>query len=183
MLNVLLPDLNSQRHLANLTGWAILADANGGDFSDLAVHGRRLIGQADAVDVGHPVLVGHLVALGIDGVLTNAIHRVAPMIEVGDAFDEMPAGEARELIALLLDDEPRRAGLAAALAGELTFQQDGVDGFAAGGRPGRWAPVAARSAVPAEHPQRRRHDGAAHYPAAGCGRRRRAARRGCGPRC
>ena len=132
LLYVVFPDLNSQAYLATVIGWAILADANRGDFGRLGIRGRRLIGQADAVDAGHPTLIGHMVATGVERRLIDAVLRIVPLIEVGDATGNLPPDDARELVGLLLDDGPRRDGWRAAVAGEITLQQDAVDGYAAG---------------------------------------------------
>ena len=132
MLAALYPDLNPQRDLASLLSYTMLADARRGDSGRVANLGLLMAGQADALGAGHPTMLGHLVTLGLDDQLSDTIARVAPVLAFGPASTNADPDDIRRLIAVLLDDGPRRDGWRRAVAGEIATQQDVVDHVVAG---------------------------------------------------
>ncbi len=132
-VNIHLPDLNTQRSLANLHRFAILLRAHRGEHDQLARPLLRMLGIADAVDASHYMLVGHLVAMGIDALAADTIIRITPMLDIGDGAGQKTRNQVEMLIALLLDDAPRRRGWGGAMRGEVLFQQNSIDSMSKGG--------------------------------------------------
>jgi hypothetical protein len=122
-LMTLLPDLGPQRKLARLMiARAMLRHRDGDDAGALQDVARaRFIAQA--VD-RQPILISHLVAMGIDNMSNDAIQRMAPALRIGNSAHEVPSEEVSKWIALLLDDEPARQGLRRALLGERALELD-----------------------------------------------------------
>ena len=129
--NVELPYLSDSRRLANLLGWRLLLHVHEGRNAEAASATRRLIGLGDAIDSGHPVLVGHMVSLGVKAVAAQRLARVVPHMTVGEGG--LPREDAVQLIELLLNDEALREGWRAAVQGEILLQQNAVDYLLQGG--------------------------------------------------
>ena len=75
-INILLPDLSEARDLANLLAWQMLLQTHEKRHDEVAQTARRIIGLGEAVDAGHPILVGHLVDVGIQALAADRIGRV-----------------------------------------------------------------------------------------------------------
>ena len=132
-VNVLLPDLSTQRQLARLLQLEALVAIHSGEHEAAARSLRRILGVADAVEAGHPNLVGHLVAIGIDALAADTVQRWARQFA---ADDVMPEQATRELIRSLLDQSQRHAGFRRAVEAEIVFQQNTIDYVLAGGDAG-----------------------------------------------
>ena len=89
------------------------------------------MGVADAVGAGNPVLVGHLVQLGIHALTADRLERVAPHLTFGE--EGMGREDAAELVGLLLHDSSLERGWRNAIQGEILFQQNAVDHVLTGG--------------------------------------------------
>ena len=122
-----LPPLGGLEDVADLLSLRARVSTHLGDHAATARPLRRMIGLADAVDADAHMLTPHLVALNIDRATADEIVRIAPHLSVGDGPGRLPADEARELVALLTDDAPRRAGLRRAVRGEVLLQQNAID--------------------------------------------------------
>lgn len=104
------PYLGEMRNLANLLGDAALyAHLHGDDFE--ALERARDARHLSRVLAAQPVLVDHLVSIGIDALAMTQLQVVAPGLKIQSPSATAPAGErpatpqqVRELIAELLDE-------------------------------------------------------------------------------
>jgi hypothetical protein len=126
----LLPHLNDMRSLANLGRAAAIHDRLRGNDGAALDHLRDVLAVGNAADT-QPVMVGHLVALGVRSVAVYELDRMAADLKVSDdrAADAATAGPAtrqqvRDAIRELLDESRTDAGFAAAFRGERTMQID-----------------------------------------------------------
>jgi len=126
----LLPHLNDLRSLANLGRAAAIRERLRGNDDAALEHLRDVLAVGNAADT-QPIMVGHLVALGVRSVAVYELDRMAPALEIGDdrAGDAAPTGSAtrqhvHDAIRELLDESRSDAGFAAAFRGERTLQLD-----------------------------------------------------------
>ncbi len=118
-ISTLLPDLSSQRALANLLAGAAIHAHLRGDDAQALEHVHELLFQSRAIDQMAPTLVRHLVAVGIRALACAAIEQITPDLRAND-----PAvwQKAMKLIAELQSDEPSlQRGLHGALLAERVF--------------------------------------------------------------
>ena len=135
MWSVLLPHLNQTRRLANILRAAALHAAQRGDHAAAVEHVLDFEPLMRSLD-DQPFLVTHLVRIGVEAVAADAVAEIARDLQIagGRTGGEPPAATgvsspaSREqvgaLIALLLDDRPRRSSFTAALEGERAAQVD-----------------------------------------------------------
>ena len=111
VLETLLPHLNDMRLLSNiLAAHADLAHHDGNDVE--ALHDvERILFISRAVD-HEPFVVTHLVSVGISNMACALVERIVPDMKTTDPK------QVKELIAMLLDDGPQRAGMHDALLAE-----------------------------------------------------------------
>lgn len=130
----LLPHLNTQRTLATLCRAAALDAQLRGDHAAAVEYLRDVFAMGEALDT-QPVLVGHLVAIGIRAMATHHFGKLAPELAIARAGDgggiEKRAGEkaatveqVRGAIRELLDEAKAEAGFRNALRGERVMQTD-----------------------------------------------------------
>jgi hypothetical protein len=131
-LNMLYPDLNQQRALANALSLAAFDAQSRGDTAAALQDVEHMLQIGRVVD--HiPNILGHLVSLGIDAIAANTVQQVA-----ADAAQRrspmMPQArrQADRLINKLLDDIESDAGLRRALVGERVSGIDIAQSVAAG---------------------------------------------------
>jgi hypothetical protein len=138
LIQVLLPELNQSRHLANLLGDAALhAHLNGDDAEALELV-RDVRHLAYAVDE-EPLVVPHLVAIGIDALSLNRLGVIACDIEIEGhpttrrvstqpttmrTLRRASEAQVKAIIGELLDDRDLHAGLRRAMLGERVQQLD-----------------------------------------------------------
>jgi hypothetical protein len=91
----------------------------------------QLLGLADAVAMGHPSLLGHLVGVGIDALAADAPQDAAPHWRFGDGG--LSPETAERLIGALLDSIDDADSWRAAVDGESVFHQNTIDHVFAGG--------------------------------------------------
>lgn len=129
--------LNDQRALANLVGWAVLYDHAKENDRDAIQGVQDLLRQAGAVDAAGPCMVTHLVSLGLTGLVTNHIERIAADLSVAPHAPTSAATPATrqqvdELIAALLDEQSFREGAVRSWHAERMMELDAVENMAAG---------------------------------------------------
>jgi hypothetical protein len=131
VINVLLPDLQRQRELAQFLKMdALLAHTDGDDARAVRrVRDVLFVGRASG---NQPILVGHLVSLGITNLAVQALEDVVEELRVGDGGGEVSPQQVRDAIADLLDEGPVTASQRQALLGERMMQLDMARAFANG---------------------------------------------------
>ena len=137
MWSVLLPHLNQTRRLANILRAAALHAAQRGDHAAAVEHVLDFEPLMRSLD-DQPFLVTHLVRIGVEAVAADAVAEIARDLEIaggpgGGGGATAPATgvstpasreQVRALIAMLLEDRPRRSAFTAALEGERAAQVD-----------------------------------------------------------
>ncbi len=132
-LEVKLPQLGAYRKLTRLLCLAAAAAHDAGDDPEAVEALRDALAMGRSLDAT-PLLLAHLVGLGVDATVTAAIEALAPTLGAG-------AAEAlRALAADLLDETARRKGLRNAFlaeraAGYDTFERFRRGEIGLGGRP------------------------------------------------
>lgn len=125
-LSVLLPHLNDLRVLADLSRAAAIYERLRGNDGAAVEHLRDVLTIGEAADT-QPLLISHLVALGIRAVATHALGEMAPDLKIGPPG--APAGGAspeqvRAVIRELLDEQRSENGFRNGLRGERVMQLD-----------------------------------------------------------
>jgi hypothetical protein len=135
MWSVLLPHLNHTRRLANILKAAALHAAHRGDHAAAVEHVLDIEPLMRSLD-DQPFLITHLVRIGVEAVAADAAAEIARDLEIAGGSGgnapvpatgvSSPASreQVRALIALLLDDGPRRSSFMASLEGERAAQVD-----------------------------------------------------------
>lgn len=128
MLQVLLPDLNEQRNIAQLCRAAVLYDRLKGDDAAAVEHLHDILRIGRSVS-RHCVMIGHLVALGINSIGHEEIVRLAPGLSVapgGEASGRRPAprDQVVALVRELLDESPLDRSAREALRAERVMELD-----------------------------------------------------------
>ncbi len=139
--NVMMPRLAEGRNLMVLLSWQLFEAVHAGRHDEVGPIALRMLGLADATEAGHPVLIGHLVAIGHDALTADTLQRVTPHLKIGDAPGELSPGAVSALIEVLLDDEADADAWRAAIDGEAVMQQNAVDFLLGGGDPAIFADV------------------------------------------
>lgn len=128
-INVLLPDLNKQRELAQMLRRAALDAHFRHDDAEAVERIRQIVAQSHAMQM-HPSLVAHLVAIGIEALACDTAKTIGSELQIGGASGAAghPATpeQVRILIAELLDDRPLREGQVLAYRTERMFEVDTV---------------------------------------------------------
>lgn len=131
----LLPHLNTQRVLAHVSHAAALHEQLRGDHAAAVEHLRDVLAMGESLDT-QPVLVGHLVAIGIRAMATHRFGELAPELAIragpadGGGIEERAGEKAatveqvRGAIRELLDEARAEAGIRNALRGERVMQTD-----------------------------------------------------------
>lgn len=130
MAGVLLPDLNEQRKLVRLLRAAAIAACEQGDDRQALIRVRQMEFIARCVD-RQPVLVSHLVAMGIRSLAAETCCQLALRLGV-NATDPATTAELSRLIHELLDDQPAQEGLRLAMRGERVMRVDQLRSLASG---------------------------------------------------
>jgi hypothetical protein len=148
LISILLPDLNEQRELANLAAARAMMSHDTGDDAAAVETLRDILAQSRAVD-RQPVLVGHLVALGISALATDRIGQISADLKVGDRDGAATREQVRALIDDLLEEKSLLERQKWALRGERMMFIDTVEAI----RTGQLSPAAViGSANPAIRP-------------------------------
>jgi hypothetical protein len=131
-LNMLYPDLNQQRALANALSRAAFDAQARGDTAAALRHVEHMLRIGHVVD--HiPNILGHLVSIGIDAIAANTVQQVASDAARGNTpMSPQAREEAERLVKQFLDDAESDAGLRRALVGERTSGVDIARSIAAG---------------------------------------------------
>jgi hypothetical protein len=126
----LLPHLNDLRSLANLGRAAAIHERLRGNDGAALERLRDVLAVGNAADT-QPVMVGHLVALGVRAVAVYELDRAAPSLVIrseegngGTSPGAVTPQQVRDTIRDLLDESRSDAGFAAAFRGERTLQLD-----------------------------------------------------------
>jgi len=122
-LMTLLPHLNDQRTLANMSRAAAIHERLRGNDAAALEHLRDTLAIGDATDV-QPIMVGHLVATGVRAVGLYELARMAPDLNVGSSTGAATPEQVRATIRELLDETRSEAGFVGALRGERVMQLD-----------------------------------------------------------
>jgi len=124
----ILPNYGPVRSLANLLGDAAVLSHLNGDDREALERAVDLLHLSSSVDQ-QPVLIGHLVAMGIEAVATYRICLIAPRLTISDAASPAPPATApatrtqvQALTARLLDEDSHRATVAKMFEGERAMQ-------------------------------------------------------------
>ena len=128
-INIYFPALTDGRGLANRLRMRAFVLTHIGRHDAIEESILRMLGIADATDVAHTMLSGHLTSLGIDAHAADTLIRIAPHLSIGDGETNLSPAQAKRLIGVLLNDRSRRAGLNAAMRGEVIMQQTAIDGM------------------------------------------------------
>lgn len=137
VFTMMLPDLRTQRELAQVLRAAAIHAHHVGDEPAVLQHIESLLFLARALDK-QPILVSHLVATGIRAIACECILEIAPDLLLPNVPTTQPAAKPADrqrvqaLIAQLLDDETPRAGLIHGLRGERMGQLDTARQLASG---------------------------------------------------
>jgi len=161
-LSTLLPHLNDQRSLANVSRAASTYERLRGNDAEALEYLRDVLAIADASDA-QPVMIGHLVAAGVRAVATHEIGAMAPGLTIRDgkgANGAATSDQVRGTIRALLDETRSEAGFRQGLRGERVLQLDTsrmladrkldlntVMGTTSGGRAGFGAPPMPRGMI------------------------------------
>ncbi|HEY1629249.1 MAG TPA: hypothetical protein VGF52_05285, partial [Tepidisphaeraceae bacterium] len=128
----ILPRLNPQRELANLLADTALEEHLTGNDSEAIETIRDLFAQSDALDQ-RPILISHLVAIGIRALGLHRLQLIAPGLRLADDPSPAPTTQpttpvqrrqVQDLINLLLASDS--SGLQFALQGERMLVMDSV---------------------------------------------------------
>jgi hypothetical protein len=126
----LLPHLNDTRSLATLGRAAAIHERLRGNDGAALDHLRDVLAAGNAADA-QPLMVGHLVAVGVRAVAVYELDRMAPDLKIGNdstagATSTGPATpqQVTDAIRELLDESRSDAGFAAAFRGERVMQLD-----------------------------------------------------------
>lgn len=130
----LLPHLNTQRTLATICRAAALDAQLRGDHAAAVEYLRDVLAMGEALDT-QPVLVGHLVAIGIRALATHHFGELAPELVIAAGGESRgiqeragakaaSAEQVRGAIRELLDEARAGAGFHGALRGERVMQVD-----------------------------------------------------------
>lgn len=132
MLNVLLPNLNPQRELANLLRDAIAVQTADGHSAAAVGTLLDLLLAADA-QLGGRMVVANLVGVGISDVVVRQLERHLPdLVFEGEAGpDPAPRSNAQALIRALLDDR-LSAGMAVGMDADRVALFDTLDNIGTG---------------------------------------------------
>jgi hypothetical protein len=131
VINVLLPDLQMQRDLTRFLQMdAMLAHTDGDDAR--AVRRVREMLFVARTNGNQPVLVGHLVSLGITNLALRTVEDLVEDLRVGNGAGDVSPQQVRDAIADLLDEGPVTASQRQALLGERMMQLDMARAFANG---------------------------------------------------
>jgi hypothetical protein len=123
VINILLPDLNTQRTLANFAMADALIAHTDGDHARAVQRAQEILFQSRVV--GHqPTLVSHLVSIGLAALATELSEQLAEDVRVGGGPGEASPQQVRELIAALLDDTSSKESQRLAMLGERMMQLD-----------------------------------------------------------
>ena len=117
-LDVLLPNVNPVRQLAQLVGADARVAAVQGDDERAMRQVTRLVGLSDAVAADGNTLVEYLVSIGIRAMTAGVVREMSG--ELGDGPPELKA----QVIALLLEERGPEAGYLRGIEGEITFQME-----------------------------------------------------------
>jgi hypothetical protein len=142
MIEVLLPHLNGQRKLAYVLKMSALASHVDGDDRAALDRIRETLFMSRAMDE-HPMLVGHLVAVGIGGLGIDTAGDIATDLRISDSPPAASPRQVRALIAELLDDAPVQEKGIRAYHGERVMGMDALQAILDGkvsGTPGRGIP-------------------------------------------
>ena len=128
----LLPDLNTQRSLANTLGVVLYVEHHRGNDTGAVETIRDLNFVADAMQQFLPTLVSHLVGIGIGTVTSNAAINLSREMAIADKSSATRPGSAAnraqvfQLIADLSDERQYRLGGIRSLYGERTGALDSI---------------------------------------------------------
>ena len=122
-ISTLLPDLSPQRNLARLAVNRARLNYQQGDHAAAIADLRRAMFIGNTVG-RQPLLICHLVSIGINGMVNDALAEMSSGLKIGNGAGEVRAAELNELIAQLLDDKPARAGFRRGMQGERMIQLD-----------------------------------------------------------
>lgn len=131
VINLMLPDLQRQRELANLIKIDALLAHTDGDHSRALRRVGELLFLARAIG-RQPILVSHLVSIGVGAMASELVATMAEDLRIGNAPGEATPQQVRSLIATLLDDTDAAASQRAGLLGERMMQLDVVRAVADG---------------------------------------------------
>ena len=139
VVNVLLPDLSSQRQLARFLCVAALQQHHEGDDAEAAETIADVLNAGERIGAT-PFVISDLVMIGIEVMAVNVVEEVAPTLRVGGTSGETgesarPVGRERlqELVLDLLDDEPMKDCWRRGMYGERLICLDAV-GLISSGR-------------------------------------------------
>ena len=131
VISIMLPDLNAQRELATLLKYDALLAHTDGDHARAVRRVGEMLFLARAVG-RQPILVSHLVSIGIGAMATDLLTQMAEDLRVGNGPGDATPQQVRELIAALLDESAVAASQRDALLGERMMQLDIARSVASG---------------------------------------------------
>lgn len=153
MMGKLLPDLNKVRTLADYLRVQAYHDFDKGRH-DAAIDRLIQIRTVSRYVDHHITIIGHLVAIGVEGLRASAAEEVAADLKMGTGEGMARPEQVKRLIDSLLDERELEAGLLRSLLGERMAQLDAMTSLAAGvpmpGGPA-WHPLARYAAKPIIH--------------------------------
>ena len=133
--NTLMPELNGQRSLARLLRVAAFDAHQRCDDVQALDRVRQLLVQARAL-YRHPgFIVAHLVTVGVNDLAADLARELAPDLAIGPPGEgHRPASprQVREIIDLLLDEQPLRDGQRLELLSERMFDVDTAEATVSG---------------------------------------------------
>jgi hypothetical protein len=127
----MLPNLNHQRELAVLLKFDAMRAHHDGDDARALRRVAQIMALARALD-DQPMLVTHLVSLGVRDIAAYLAGNLAADLRIGAARGDAPPAQVRDLIRTLLNDAPQRHGQRMALLGERAMQLDSARAMARG---------------------------------------------------
>jgi hypothetical protein len=130
-LNVMLPDLNHLRKLANAAARSAMLEHDAGRH-DRALEELAVIEPLARGAASHASLVGTLVAIGLRALEADTIVQMAPELRVGRRDGDVSPEQLRATIERLLDDKALRDELRLGYQAERIFQIDTMQCLADG---------------------------------------------------
>jgi hypothetical protein len=121
------PEWNRVRSVAMALRYAAQLDHHDGNDADAVERMRDLITVGDSTHSIAPLLISHMIAIGISAMASDVVSDVATDLSIGQATEAAKRERVRALIEDLLDESDYRRGWRNAMNGERAMQLNQVN--------------------------------------------------------